>query len=160
MLPPYPDHTPDPPLLSHPLPPSPALSRPRSSGCVIILLEVILIKLGLYLLQSGGGSSAPWLDLTSCSGYKFLAAVPVLLAKTFLGATAGYAAIAIAGANIGTFMVKTLRQSLVDGTGFTPGFMTDGMGSPVKSEKRKRETYSLLLVALLQPFIFWYLSLA
>ena len=74
-----------------------------------VLLEVFLIKLGLYLLQAGG-TSAPWLDLASVSGYKFLAAVPVILMKTLFGAAAGYAAIAVAGANIGTFMVKTLRQ--------------------------------------------------
>ena len=81
-----------------------------------MIIEVGLIKLALYLLQSEGGG-APSLDLVSCSGYKFIAAVLVLLAKTFLGAVAGYVAILACGASIGTFMVQTIRQCLVQVTG-------------------------------------------
>jgi len=128
-----------------------------SSGSVIVIIEVGLIKLALYLLQSEGGG-APSLDLVSCSGYKFIAAVLVLLAKTFLGAVAGYVAILACGASIGTFMVQTIRQCLVQGSGFTPGFMTNGMGSPGRKEKRTKQTYSLMAVACLQPLFFWYLS--
>ena len=123
-------------------------------GMVIVLLEVGIVKLALYLLQSGGGAAA--LDLAAISGYKFLAAVLVVLVKALLGTTLGYLAIALTGASIGTFMAKTLHQSLLEGTGFSPGFMTEGMGSPGRSKKRKN--YSLLGVALLQPLFFWYLS--
>ena len=96
-------------------------------------------------------------DVASCSGYKFIAAVLVLLTKTILGTTAGYVAIALAGANVGTFMFKTLRQCLLQGGSFTSS-LTEGMGSPAKSERRKRQFYSLMSVALLQPLFFWYLS--
>jgi len=54
-------------------------------------------------------------------------------------------------------MVKTLRQSLAAGSGgFTPGFMTEGMGSPGRKEQKKRQNYSLYAVALAQlPFLWW-----
>ena len=104
------------------------------------------------------GPAPPFLDVASCSGYKFIAAVLVLLVKTTFGTMAGYVAIAAAGANIGTFMVKTIQQCLVQGSGFTPGFMTEGMGSPGRTDRRKKQTYGLLGIAGLQPFFFWYLS--
>ena len=54
-------------------------------------------------------------------------------------------------------MVKTLRQSLAAGSGgFTPGFMTEGMGSPGRKEQKKRQNYMLYAVALAQfPFLWW-----
>lgn len=134
-----------------------ALGTSFSSGIAIICLEVVLIKLALYLLQSDG-ASAPVLDIASCSGYKFIAAVLVLLLKTVLGSAAGFAAIALAGANIGTFMVRTIQQCLQQGSGFTPGFMTDGMGSPNSKEKKQKQNLSLFAIAFLQPLFFWYLS--
>ena len=135
------------------------LASTASTGLAIVLLEVILIKLGLYLLQSEGGT-VPMLELASCSGYKFVAAVIVLLTKTVGGTLAGYVAIALAGLSIGTFMTKTIQQCLVQGSGYSHGFiMADGMGSPGRSERRKKQFYSLLVIGLLQPFFFWYLSL-
>ena len=98
----------------------------------------------------------PALDLASCSGYKFVAAVLVLLTKTACGTLAGYAAIGLAGASVGTFMAKTLRQCL--SSGFTSGFVTDGISSPGRTKQRKNQFYSLLCLAALQPVIFFYLS--
>jgi len=133
------------------------LASTASTGLAIVILEVVLMKLAIYLLQSEG-LSIPVLDLASCSGYKFVAVVLVLLTKTIAGTIAGYIAMAVAGASIGTFMAKTIRQCLMQGSGFTPGFVTDGMGSPGRSERRKKQLYSLLSVALLQPLFFLYLS--
>lgn len=47
-----------------------------SSGIVILVLEVTAIKLAFYLLQ---GSRATFLDLLSCSGYKFLCFVLTMI---------------------------------------------------------------------------------
>lgn len=134
------------------------LASTASTGMAIVMLEVVLIKLTLYLLQSEG-AAVPALELASCSGYKFIAAVLVLLTKTVGGTLAGYVAIGVASANIGTFMAKTIRQCLIQSSGFAAGFVTDGMGSPGRSERKKKQFYSLLGVAALQPFFFWYLSL-
>ena len=124
---------------------------------VQVLLEVTALKLAFYLLQAQGGS-APALDLISYSGYKFLGAVLVLVLKTTLGAYVGTAAILLCGANIGTFMARTLRQCFVQDASFT-GLDSHSMGSPGRStEKWKRQNYALLSVALLQPLFFWYLS--
>ena len=125
-----------------------------STGLMIVLLEVCAIKLAFYLVQ---GARIPFLDMCSCSGYKFLGVTLALATKHVLGSEAGWAAMGLAGASIGTFMVKTLRQSLALGSGsFTPGFMTEGMGSPGRTEQRKKQNYSLFGVAFAQfPFIWW-----
>ena len=53
----------------------------------------------------------PFLELCSCSGYKFLGANLALAAKHVLCPEAGWAAMVMGGASIGTFMAKTLRQA-------------------------------------------------
>ena len=108
--------------------------------------------------RAAQGARIPFLDMCSCSGYKFLGITPALLAKHLVDPMAGWALIALAGASIGTFMAKTLRQSLTTGSGgFTPGFMSDGMGSGPGGEQRRRQNYSLLAVALFQFPVFWWL---
>jgi hypothetical protein len=125
-----------------------------SAGLMIVLLEVSIIKLAFYLVH---GARIPFLELCSCSGYKFLGANLALGSKHVVCPEAGWAAIALGGASIGTFMAKTLRQSLAAGSGgFTPGFMTEGMGSPGRMEQKKKQNYSLYAVAVAQlPFLWW-----
>lgn len=132
------------------------LASTASGGLVLVLLEVFIIKLALYLTQAAN-TAAPALDLAAISGYKFVGAVLVVLAKAFLGLMAGYVAIAIAGANVGTFMAKTLQQCLNDSTsagGFERSFYNDGD----RAERKKKQNYGLLSVALFQPLCFWYLA--
>jgi len=129
------------------------LGMTASSGIVILVLEVTAIKLAFYLLQ---GSRATFLDLLSCSGYKFLCFVLTMIFRLVLGSTAGYVVMTISSASIGTFMVKTLRQCFADSNGFTPGFMTEGIGSPGRKEKRKMQNYSLIGVGVLQLPLAWY----
>ena len=133
------------------------LGMTASTGLVIVLLEVALVSFAFYLVQ---GARIPFLDMCSTSGYKFLFVTVALLTKHLLGPIPGWVAIALGATCIGTFMVKTLRQSLSVGAGgFTPGFMTDGMGSPRHREQKKKQNYSLLGVALLQfPFFWWLCS--
>ena len=141
------------------------LGMTASSGMAIVCLEVTAIKLALYLLQSESSAAVPTLDLLAVSGYKFLGLVLVVLAKAFLGVLAGYVMIACAGANVGTFLYKTLgvclAESNASGFGNAPGFYAGahgGLGSPGKSERKRKQTYSLLGVGLLQPIFFWYLA--
>jgi len=132
------------------------LGMTASTGLVIVLLEVVFVKLAFYLVN---GARIAFLDMCSCSGYKFLGVTLALLTKHVLGPTPGWVVIGLAGTSIGTFMVKTLRQSLSHGTGgFTPGFMTEGMGSPAHKDARKKQNYSLLGVALVQFPFFWWLT--
>ena len=159
------------------------LGMTASSGVGIMLLEVILLKLGFYLLQPQGGSgvNSSWLDLASISGYKFVGAVLCLVVRTFLGLIGWYVAIATTGAGLGTFMVKTLRHYVAPTEAAES--LGSGMGSPGRKERcveiagsivsrrgglmtagtfprrwRKRENLSLLGVAALQPLFFWYLT--
>ena len=128
-----------------------------SSGVVTVVLEVIAIKLAFYLLQ---GSRISILELLAFSGYKFLSVCLTLLAYQLpYQPWPGHAVLLYAGAAIGTFTAKSLRRSLVqDAGGFTPGFMTEGMGSPTKRDAWKKQNYGLVAVGLMQiPFV-WYLS--
>ena len=52
---------------------------------------------------------------------------------------------------------KLASSSRALGSGsVTPGFMTEGMGSPGRTEQRKKQNYSLFGVAFAQfPFIWW-----
>ena len=125
-----------------------------SSGIVLVLLEVTAVKLLFYLLQ---GSRASFLDLLSCSGYKFIGFVLTLSCRLIFGTATSYAALAASSTSIGTFMFKTLRQGFANSTGFTSGFMTEGMGSPGKKEKRNMQNYSLLGLGVMQAPFAWYL---
>jgi len=126
-----------------------------SAGLMTVLLEVSAVKLAFYLVQ---GARIPFLELCSCSGYKFLGATLALATKHVLCTEAGWAAMVLGGASIGTFMAKTLRQSLAVGSGgFTPGFMTEGMGSPGRMEQKKKQNYSLYGVAFAQLPLLWWL---
>ena len=116
--------------------------------------EALGLTLAVHLPQ---GARASFLDLLSCSGYKFIGFVLTLIFRLSLGSTAGYVAMVGTSASIGTFMVKTLRQCFTDAGAFTPGFMTEGMGSPGKKEKRKMQNYALLAVGVLQLPLSWYL---
>ena len=120
-----------------------------SSGVVTVVLEVIAIKLAFYLLQ---GSRISILELLAFSGYKFLSVCLTLLAYQLpYQPWPGHAVLLYAGAAIGTFTAKSLRRSLVqDAGGFTPGFMTEGMGSPTKRDAWKKQNYGLVAVGLMQ----------
>ena len=73
-----------------------------------------------------------------------------------LVSAAGYVAIGLGGANMGTFFWHTLQQCMIEPGGVALGFMHEA-GSPSKTEKKKKQTYSLLVIALLQPLWFWWL---
>jgi hypothetical protein len=119
--------------------------------------QLVSLKLASYLLQPAGGS-APALDLTAVSGYKFVGVTLALVLKLTLGAIAGYVGIMLAGAGVGTFMAKSLRQSFADAADTdSDGYIPSGMGSPGRKEKWKKQSYALLGFALLQPLFFWYL---
>ena len=47
----------------------------------------------------------------------------------------------------------------MDSSGFASGFVTEGMGSPGRSERKKKQNYALFALAGIQPLFFWYLSL-
>ena len=60
-----------------------------------------MIKLGFYLVQ---GARISLLELCSCSGYKFLGANLALASKHVVCPEAGWAAIAMSSASIGTLI--------------------------------------------------------
>jgi len=130
------------------------LGLAASSGLVILLLEVFAIKLTWYLTT---GAAFPFLELCSCSGYKFVGVAITCGAQASLGPVGGWLMLAMTCASIGTFMVKTLRQMVSQAQGFAPGFLTEGIASPAATEARKKQNYALWSVAAIQVVWTWYL---
>jgi len=131
-----------------------ALGLNGSSGLAIMLLEVTAIKLAFYLSQ---GARLPFLDLCSYSGYKFLPLPLILVFRLAFGTLAGYCVLCITSSSIGVAMVKMLRAASAQGgsTGFAPGFVTEGLASPSKRERK--QNYTLWGVAAAQLLWAWYL---
>ena len=78
-----------------------------------------------------------------------------LAASQLGGPYARWAGTLICALCIGTFVVKTLRTAARP-RGFTPGFVTEGMGSPGK-RSTKKQNYLLWGAGALQLVWLWYL---
>ncbi|KAG5175818.1 hypothetical protein JKP88DRAFT_190214 [Tribonema minus] len=75
-----------------------------SSAMVVQLLEVLLVRLGLYLL----GAPAAMLDLVAFTGYKFVALCINMAVGIALGRTGYYVALVYTGLMTAYFMLKTM----------------------------------------------------
>mmetsp|Transcript_15674 Transcript_15674/g.51730 ORF Transcript_15674/g.51730 Transcript_15674/m.51730 type:complete len:239 (-) Transcript_15674:2271-2987(-) len=128
------------------------LGAAGSSGLGVLVLETAMLKFGLYLR----GAAVPVLDSVALSGYKFLGAVVTLAASRLCGAYGHWSALLICTLLLGTFVVKMLR-AFARPAGFTPGFLTQGVGSPTGKGRTARQDYLLWGVGALQFPWLWYL---
>eukprot|EP00903_Cladosiphon_okamuranus_P012030 g11295.t1 len=84
-----------------------------TSSCVILqLLEVLLIRLGLYLLNS----PAVVLDLVAYTGYKYVGLCINMTLGICLGKTAYYVALLWTGSMASFFMFKTMAHTVPTGS--------------------------------------------
>eukprot|EP00871_Galdieria_phlegrea_P004623 jgi/Galph1/5161/GphlegSOOS_G3817.1 len=129
-----------------------------SSSLAAVVLEVLLVKLGLFLVGSKQGA---WLDLVSYSGYKFVGLVFVtiigLLFNLFISQTAGRVCSSVAiiyfASVMGLFLMRTYRRVL-----HTPDSTIHTKASLSASKLDSRKNYFLLGVALIQFLFFWLLK--
>jgi len=114
-----------------------------SKGLALLLLEVLLVRLGLYLVQSRG---IAWLDIVALQSYKFVPLTLILI----LGSISHYLyylSIAYFAGMSGLFLMRTFRRVVLRDT--------VGGGPAVGDAKRN---YFLLSVFLMQFLTFWLLA--
>ncbi|CAM9702265.1 unnamed protein product [Phaeothamnion confervicola] len=103
---------------------TPAALTEATSACVVTqLLEVLLFRLGLYLL----GAPAAMLDLVAYTGYKYVALVTNMAAGIAFGWTGYYVAFAWTGLMAAYFILKTMADAVPAGGGSTREFMLLGL---------------------------------
>lgn len=118
------------------------LGTAASSGILLLLLEVFILKAGVYLI--GSETDIPILDLVSYSGYVFVGVIVNFVVGWVLGDTAYYLSLLATGLMMAVFILRSLRMLvLVDGK--------------VRPEPR---TYFLFAIFLLQFVLAWLLGLA
>jgi len=117
-----------------------------SSAALIIFLEVLVCKLGCYLLNVQG--DVPILDLVAYSSYKFVGVIGVLITKLVTGGGAGllYAVFGYLGICFGFYTLRTLKYLVLPES-------TATVVTPI----RKRRIHFLFVVAGMQMFTSWLL---
>eukprot|EP00904_Undaria_pinnatifida_P006697 jgi/Undpi1/3157/HiC_scaffold_15.g06531.m1 len=88
------------------------LTEVMSSCLVTHLLEVLLIRLGLYLLNS----PAVVLDLVAYTGYKYVGLCTNMIIGISAGKTAYYVALLWTGSMMAFFMFKTMAHTVPTGS--------------------------------------------
>ncbi|KAJ1473916.1 hypothetical protein T484DRAFT_1971901 [Baffinella frigidus] len=122
------------------------LGNSASSGLAIILLEVLLLKLGFYLLD---GPKVSFIDFVCYSGYKYVGIVLTSLCYVFIGRTAHYLMLALTGVAMSFFMFKTLATSLI----------LSHRTSSSPTEGSKTQEYFVVAIAAMQLPVSWVMGI-
>lgn len=93
------------------------LGSTASSSLVVLILEIILIRLGMYLLNAPSILLLLLLDLISYCGYKYVNFCATMFVGLLFGRVGYYPAMLVMGLANSMFMVKTLRLAVPDGIG-------------------------------------------
>ncbi|ETW10331.1 hypothetical protein H310_00657 [Aphanomyces invadans] len=109
-----------------------------TSCCLLQLLEICLMKLGLYLLNS----QINWLDLVSFTGYKYVALVLNTVVHLVLGYLPYYAVLAYTGLATSFFTLNGLKGTVPE----------------PNHDQRRFRNYMLLAMAVLQLLLIWWNS--
>jgi len=117
------------------------LGMTASSGLVILCLEVLFIKFGLYLLNS---MTVHVFDVVAYFGYKYVGIVLTLVAGFLAGPWAYYPLMIFTSLCMAVFMVKTLRLVFPERTDANTG--------------SNKKNYFLVGLGLLQFILQYYLS--
>lgn len=122
-----------------------ALGMLSSSAMAWMVLEVGALLLSLYILAVS--TELKVFDLVAFSGYKYVGMVGILLTHIFLGEKAGIMFLLWMTGSISYFLVQTLRIMIL------PEVNSSNFGGG-----HKRRIYLLLFIALIQPFLMYWLT--
>ncbi|ETV64232.1 hypothetical protein H257_18848 [Aphanomyces astaci] len=106
--------------------------------CLMQLVEICLMKLGLYLLNS----QINWLDLVSFTGYKYVALVINTVVHLILGYIPYYVVLAYTGIATSFFTLNGLKGTVPE----------------PNHDQRRFRNYMLLAMAVLQLLLIWWNS--
>jgi protein transport protein YIF1 len=120
------------------------LARYCSKGLGVLTLEVLIIKLGLYLINA---QPTPWLDVVSYRGYKFVGVIVAMVANVInpklYYASFGYAAVAMF-----IFLLRSHRRII----------LPRELDQRFPADVAQRNAFLLFICALQFP-IYWILIL-
>lgn len=122
-----------------------ALGMLSSSAMAWMVLEVGAMMLSLFILSVN--SELKMFDLLAFSGYKYVGMVGILLVNIFIGDRAGLLFLLWVSGSISYFLVQTLRIAIlpeVNSSNYVGG--------------HKRRIYLLLFIAVVQPFLMYWLT--
>mmetsp|Transcript_11181 Transcript_11181/g.30066 ORF Transcript_11181/g.30066 Transcript_11181/m.30066 type:complete len:365 (+) Transcript_11181:53-1147(+) len=123
------------------------MASTASLGLLVLSLEVLAIRLGLYLVRA---RPVPWLDLVAFRGYKFVGLTVVLLASA-LNRVLFWPVLLYLAAMMGIFLMRTYRKLVL-----VPS--ASAGAASVSAEDTAKKNYFLLGVAAIQFPIYWVLA--
>jgi protein transport protein YIF1 len=114
-------------------------------GSLTLLIEVLFIKLGLYLLAGESNSNLSLIEISAFCGYKYTGIVVSLIVSIFFGNLSYLISTFLTSISMSTFLVKAMRRKTLFN------------GNEMKSDDYKSiRVYFLFVIALLQiPISFW-----
>jgi len=116
-----------------------------STALVWTTIEILLLLLSLYIMNIS--ANLTMLDLLSYCGYKYVGMIVILAVGLVFQSMGYYLALGWTSLSIAYFLVKSLRVVLM---------------SQANSESfivgNKRRLYMLLVIALTQPLLMWWLT--
>lgn len=117
------------------------LARHFSKGAGVLVLEAVMIKLGLYLINA---RATPWLDVIAYRGYKFVG-VAATMAVSILAPRLYWVSLFYASSMMGLFLMRSHRRIVMP---------REAVNNP--AEVARRNAFLLFLCALQYP-IYWIL---
>jgi hypothetical protein len=120
-----------------------------SKSLMALVFEVAFVKAGFYFLSS---ASVPLLDIVSYCGYKYVGISISVLVGFLLGSKwCYYAALALTGIGMATFVVKSFRLAA------PPATAAHGAPNPAHANNNTRN-YFLLACGIVQLVLFYFLG--
>lgn len=114
------------------------LGYTASKATVFIILELLLVKLGGYILSVSADISL--LDILALIGYNYVALIGSLWADVLLGKWGKYGTFAYMSIAMAFFMLRTLRHAV----------LTDATQQPGYGEHRRRRVNFLFFIVAAQ----------
>lgn len=117
-----------------------------SAAIVWIIIELVALLFTMYVLNMP--TDLKYLDLLAYCGYKYVGMIVVLLGGLAFQSTGYYVALLWMTLSIAFFLVRSLKEATLPHS------------DPVSVERggSKRRLYFLLLVAVIQPLLIWWLT--
>ncbi|XP_077285708.1 yip1d-interacting factor 1 [Arctopsyche grandis] len=97
-------------------------------------------------------------DLLSFSGYKYAIIIASILMSVIFKSFGYYLCLGYCSIALSFFMMRTLKVQILADPSIQHGYTQDTYGQPRHTGGAKRKRYFIFLIALMQPFLSWWLS--
>lgn len=126
-----------------------SLSLVASSTLVTLILEVLLFKVGFYLLDERGQTPSIF-DLVAFSGYKYVGLIAAILVGFISSGWIFFFAKLFCGGAMALFMMRTIKQALAAGP-------IEQVNPLADANSASRRNYFLIIIGALQLLLTFFL---